>query len=106
MGVDAAVPATELRACLRKNRFVLLQSFAGRLICCGPDIPAGYVADVTEHAPVVAGAVLSPARDRDILPAAVSAARVRDHHVVSAIRHQLHLWYRRVGAAENADRRF
>ena len=41
-----------------------------------------------------------------IFPAAVAAAGVRDHHVVSAVGQQLHFRHRRVRAGEDAHRRF
>ena len=64
-----------------------------RLVGGRPELPARHVAEVAERAPVVAGGVFTPARDRDVLPAAVAAARIRDHHVVSAVRQQLHFRY-------------
>ena len=69
-----------------------------------PEHRAAEVADVTERAPVVAGRVFAPAGHGEVFPAAVAAARIRHHHVVMAIRQQLHLWYWCAGAADDADR--
>ena len=102
--VEIVVAAAELHPRLRENRLVLLRFLERRLVSGGPELPAGSIADVAERAPVVAGAVFTPTRHRDVLPAAVPAARIRDHHVVSAVRQQLHLRYGSVGGAERADR--
>ena len=85
--VEFVVAAAELHPRLRENRLVLLRLLERRLVSGGPELPACRIADVAERAPVVAGAVFTPARHRDVLPAAVTAARIRDHHVVSAVRH-------------------
>src|SRR3989304_5490286 len=105
MGVEIVIAAPEFRSRFRENRFVLLRSFERRLIGGRPELPAGHVAEVTERAPAVAGTVFAPARDRDVLPAAGTAASIRDNHVLSAVRKQLHFRNRRVGAAENAHPR-
>ncbi len=105
MRVEVVVAAAELCSRMRENRFVIVRLLERRLIGGRPELPAGHVAEVTERAPVVAGSVFAPARDCDVLPTAVTAPRVRDHHVVSAVRQQLHFWDRRVRAAENAHPR-
>ena len=69
-----------------------------------PELAARQIAEVAEAAPVVAGGVLAPARDGEILPAAVAAAGVRDHDVVAAVRQQLHFRDRRVRRREHAHR--
>src|SRR5512139_1805359 len=96
------VAAAELHLRLREYRLVPLRSLERRLVRGGPELPAFGVADVAERAPVVAGAVFTPARHRDVLPAAVTASRVRDHHMVSSVRQQLHLRYGSVGGVERA----
>ncbi|MBF8260466.1 MAG: hypothetical protein HW377_2840, partial [Actinobacteria bacterium] len=102
--VEFVVAAAKLHPRLRENRLVLLRLLERRLVGGGPELPACRIPDVAERAPVVTGAVFTPARHRDVLPAAVAAARVRDHHVVSAVRQQLHFRYGSVGGAERAHR--
>ena len=106
MRVEVVVAAAELRSSAREDRFVGVRPFERRLIRRRPELPARRVAQVAECTPIVAGAVFAPACHRDVLPAAVTAAPVRDHHVVSAVRQKLHLRYRGVGGAENPDRHF
>ena len=106
MGVQLAAAGAELGPRLRENRFVALGPLERRLIGIGPELPARRVADVTERPPVVAGGVFAPARDCHVFPAAVTAACVRDHHVVSAVGQQLHFRHRRIRIAEDAHRRF
>ncbi len=102
--VEVVVAAAELRPRLGEDRFVAFRLLERRLIRGRPELPGAHVADVAERAPVVAGAVLAPAGDGEVLPAAVAASRVRDHHVVSAVRQQLHFRRRGVRRAENAHR--
>ena len=83
--VESVVAAAELHPRLRENRLVLLRLLERRLVRGGPELPACRIADVAERAPVVAGAVFPPACHRDVIPAAVPAARIRDHHVVSFV---------------------
>ena len=73
MCVKVVVPAAKLRFRLRKNRFIIIRAFERRLICGGPELSARHVAEVTERAPVIAGAVFAPACYCDVLPAAVTA---------------------------------
>ena len=103
--VEVEVAAAELRSRLREDRLVVVRPLEGRLMRGGPDLPARHVADIAECAPVVASAVLAPAREGDVLPPAVAAARVADHHVVPAVRQQLDFRHRRVGVAEHVHRR-
>ena len=102
--VEFVVAAAELHPRLREDRLVPLRSLERRLVRGGPELAACRIADVAERAPVVAGAVFAPARHRDVLPAAVAAARIRDHHVVPAVRQQLHLRNGSVGGAEGPHR--
>src|SRR3972149_3525128 len=105
MGVEIVIAAAEFRSSFQENRFVLPRSLERRLIGGRPELSAVHVAEVTERAPAVAGNVFAPARDRDVLPAAVTAAGVREHPVVSAVRQQLPFRNRRVRAVENAPPR-
>ena len=89
-----------------EDRFVAVGSLERWLVGGRPERPAGGITQVTERAPVVARAVLAPACDRDILPMAVAAARIGDHHVVAAIRQELHFGVEGVGCVEHAHRRF
>ena len=107
VGLEAAIAAAELGARVGEDRFVVLRTAAGSgWNAADQNSPVGSVADIAEGAPVVAGGVFAPARDRQILPAAVAAARIGDHHVVPAVGQQLHLGRRRVGIGEDAHRRF
>ena len=104
--LEVAVAAAELRARFREDRLVLFRRLARRLVRRRPEDAARRVADVAERAPGVARGVFAPARDGDVLPAAVAAARVGDHHVIAAIRQELHFRDRRVGGRQHAHRRF
>ncbi|TPW00718.1 MAG: Uncharacterized protein FD124_3953, partial [Alphaproteobacteria bacterium] len=113
------VATAKLGTPLGENRLVTQGAPERRLVRGGPESAvrrAGlggfrhgtsrYFADVAEGAPVVAGRVFAPARHGKFLPAAVAAARIGHHHVIAAVRQQLHFRDRRIGAAEYPDRRF
>ena len=53
---------------------------------------------------VIARRVFAPARDRQVLPTAVPAACVGDHHVVAAVRQKLHFRGRRLRRIEDPHR--
>ena len=69
-----------------------------------PRLAARDVADVTERAGVVTCRVLAPACDGEVVPAAVAAPGIADHHVIAAIRQKLHFGYRRIGRGDDAHR--
>ena len=52
-------------------------------------LPLRDVAQEDVGAPIVAGGVLAPARDRQVAPAAVARAGGGDHHGVAAVRQQM-----------------
>ena len=99
MRLDTVVDAMKGREPDCERCLVGVGSPQCRLMRGRPDDPVGHIADITEGAPVVAGGVFSPTRDREVVPAAVAAAGAREHDVVPAVRQQLHLRYRRVRAA-------
>ena len=51
------------------------------------------------------GGIFAPSCDRELTPTAVAPASVGDHHVIAAVRQELHLRHRRVGTAECPNRR-
>ena len=71
-----------------------------------PHVMTRHVTDVAECTPVVSRAIFSPTCDRDVLPAAIAAAGVSNHHVITAVRQQLNLGGGRVRAIEDAQRGF
>ncbi len=54
---------------------------------------------------LIARAVFAPARHCEVVPAAVAAARIRQHDVIAAVREHLHGRRRRVAGVVNAYRR-
>ena len=100
-----AVAAMELGAPLREDGLVLLRLAQRGLRGIRPERAGRHVAHVAEAAPVVARGVLLPTRQRDVLPAAVAAARGGEEQVIARVRQQLNLRHRRVGARNDADRR-
>ena len=104
MGVVVVVPAVELSPPFGKDRLEMLGGLERGLKGRGPELPAGHVADVAEDPPVVAGAVLAPAGDGQVLPPAGAPPGVGDHHVVAAVGEQLHFGMRGVGRVEHPDR--
>ena len=105
VGVDVAVAAPELGAALGEDGLVVVGDGAHGLVRGRPDLAAGDIAQVAEAAPGIARRILVPARDRQVLPAALPAAGVGDHHVVAAVGQQLDLGRRRVGAGDDTHRR-
>ncbi len=74
------------------------------LVRGGPEVAVVHVAHVAEGAPVVAGAVFAPARDRLVFPAAVAAAGIGHHHVIAAVGQQLGFRHRGAVRGEHAQR--
>src|SRR5512144_1336350 len=77
MSVDLLFVTAEFHPRLRKHRLITGRWRERRLICGGPELPARHVADVAKCPPIVAGAVFTPARDRQVFPSTVPAACVR-----------------------------
>ncbi len=100
--LEVEIPAPKLGAPFGKDRFVVFGRLERRLIRGRPELPARLVAQITERAPVVGGAVFAPTRHGEILPATASTTCVGDHHVIAAVRQQLHLRNRRVWIGEHA----
>ena len=96
MRIEIVIAAAELHSRFRENRFVAVRLLERRLISRGPKLAAGRVAHIAKRAPGIAGGVFTPARNRQVFPAAVAATRVRNHHVISAVRQQLHFRHARV----------
>ena len=104
--VELAFAHAELGARVGEDRLELLGLPLRGLVRGGPAVAAGDVAQVAEHAPVVARDVLVPARQRQLAAPAVAAAGAAQHHVVAAVRQQLHGRARAVGVGEHAQARF
>ena len=85
IGVEVVVTAAKLGSPFRKNRLEVFRLLERRMIRCRPEPAAGHVPDEAKRSPVVEGAVFAPACDGEVLPAAVSAAGIGDHQVVSAV---------------------
>ena len=96
--------AVKLRPPFGENCLVVVWPSRRRLRRIRPELTARQVADVAEGSPVITRRVLLPARDREILPSAVSAARAGHHDVISAVRQQLHLGCGCVRAGDHARR--
>src|SRR4051812_12616346 len=91
MCLDALITPPKFNSRFRKNRFIRICYLQGRLVRGGPDVAARDIADVTERPPVVARTVFMPPRHPDVLPSTVTTTCVCHHHVIGAIRKQLHL---------------
>src|SRR5205814_6186237 len=101
---DSIIAAPELHSGIGKNGFVLFRWLQRWLVSGRPGIAICHVADVAECSPIVSRAVFAPARDRDVLPAAVATSGIGEHHVVAAVRKQLNFRDRRIGTGEYAQR--
>ena len=95
--LDADVEAAKRGAVRGKADLVLVWLAAGRLERCRPYLPRVEIAHVDEAAPRVCRDVLAPSRHREVLPAAVSAARIGQHHRVRPVRQQVRARAQRVG---------
>ena len=105
VGIDALVAAPELGPPFGEDGLVGVGLPLRRLVRRRPEGAGLGVAQVAEAAPLVAGRVLAPARDGQILPAADAAAGIRQHHVITAVGQQLHLGCRGVGGLDQVQRR-
>ncbi|MCY1394871.1 hypothetical protein D9M71_97990 [compost metagenome] len=70
---------------IAENGFMAFWPMQGRLVGRGPVNAAGDIAQVAEHAPVVAGRVFTPTGHGDVVAAAVTAAGTAEHDVVMAV---------------------
>ena len=104
-GFDFGVDAAEHRAIGGEGHFVFVGILGGGLVCRRPDLACLEVADVAEAAPVVGRDVLVPSGQRELLPSAVSAPGVRDHHQARTVREQVRPRAQRVGRGVSAERR-
>ena len=100
--LDLVIRAAELRAPLREDRLVAATARERGLMRDRPHGAGIAVAHVAERAPGIARRILAPARHREVAPATVSAARVRDGDVVVAVRQKMHLGRGRVRRGEHA----
>ena len=82
---DLVIGPTKLDACLGENRFVRLRNRRRRLPRVGPDPAAVEVAEIAETTICVAGGIFTPARHRQITPAAGTAARACHRDMVVSI---------------------
>ena len=102
--LPAVQAPAEFDAGLGEDRLVGLVGFERGLERRRPDPAACGVAEIAEGAPGVAGRILAPARERDVAPAAVTAAGAGQHHLVAAVAQHLHRGRARIGAVEHAQR--
>src|SRR5712692_9651397 len=105
MGFDVVVAPPELHSRFRQNGFIAARSLESRLVRGRPYFPRLHVVDVAECPPVVPSRVFTPSSESDVLPTAVTAARTRNHDVVTSVREQLHFRSRGVRAAQHTNRR-
>src|SRR5438067_13609807 len=91
----------KFRPGLCENSFVIFCCAQRWLISGGPEFSRRRVAQIEEHAPVIAGRILAPASKGEIFPATVSAAGIADGDVVAAIGKKVNLWRARSGTFEN-----
>src|ERR1700730_5605446 len=76
---------------LRKGRLVTFSRTQRRLISSRPEFSGRAIAHINESSPAIARSILPPTRDYQVTPAAVSAARVTDGEVITAIGEKLNL---------------
>ena len=90
MGIEVPFPHAKFGPRIGEDRLVALRLLERRLVCTGPELAAGDIAQVAEHAPVVGADVLVPAGHGQLAAAAVAAPGAADHDVIAAIGEQLH----------------
>src|SRR4051812_35567221 len=85
MNFQPGVVLAKLGAGLRKNGFAAFGDGAAWLMRGRPELAGGYIAHVDKGSPAITCSILPPAGDREVTPAAVTAARVADHDVITAV---------------------
>ncbi|MNF86860.1 hypothetical protein D3C84_693090 [compost metagenome] len=83
--IEVELANTKLGPGIAENRLMAFWPVQGRLVGRGPEYAAADIAQVAEHAPVVAGRVFMPAGHGDVVAAAVTAAGTAEHDVVTAV---------------------
>src|SRR5205823_4585751 len=86
---DTVVAAAELGAGLGEDGLVAFARLERRLQSSRPEGALFQVAEVTKGTPAIARGVLAPTGDGEVAPTAVTAARMRDGDVVSAVGEQI-----------------
>ncbi len=86
---QGAVATHELGAIFGERHFVAVRHHAGGLPRGRPDLAALGVAQIQIATPIVARRVFPPARDGQIVAAAVAGACGREHHGVAAVGQQM-----------------
>src|SRR5207247_10933637 len=103
MDLEGAMALAEFRPGLCENRFVILCRAQRRLMSGGPEFSGRHVAQIEECAPAIAGRILAPAVNGEIVPATVAAAGVADGDVLAAIGKQMDLRRERSRTFENPN---
>src|SRR5438552_15785567 len=88
---ELAAALAKFRSSLGEDGFVAFGWLGGRLVRQRPEFAGFNIADVTKASPTISSGILAPARERQILPATVTAARAGNEEVVATIRQQMHL---------------
>jgi hypothetical protein len=83
--IEVELAHTKLRPGIAENRLVAFWLVQGRLVGRRPECAAADIAQVAEHAPVIAGRIFMPAGHGDVVAAAVAAAGTAEHDVVTAV---------------------
>ena len=95
-GFEVAVEAGDATGAFRKDHFILVGLDRRRLETGGPDFAAFDIADENGCAATLAGDILAPARDSDVVPAGISRSGRGQHRRQPAIGQQMSAWHPRV----------
>ena len=85
LGLDRLVAPDNFRAILKEGRYIALRIDSGRLVSRRPHVATMRIAQKYIRSPGIAGSVLAPSRDGDVLPAAVARACCGDHDRVPPV---------------------
>ena len=107
-GVDiqAGVALAELGAGLGEDGFESLGHAQAGLMSGGPDLSGDDIAQVDKGAPTIAGGILAPTRDSQVVPAAIAAAGAAHDDMVAAVGQEMDLRRLEIGVGKEAHQTF
>src|SRR5688572_23205326 len=103
---EFAMALPEFRPPLGEDGFVSFCWLRRGLIGKRPEFARFNIADVTKASPTISSSVLAPARERQVLPATVTAARAAHDEMVTTIRQQMDIGPCRIGIGEDTHDAF
>src|SRR6185437_6089817 len=106
VGLKFSFTTTKLHLGFGEDGFVRFEGLRSWLMSSRPEPSGANVTDITKSSPWIARGVFTPSGYRHVFPSAVSSACIGNHHVILAIREQMHFRNGSVRSMKYAHRCF